>query len=263
MQQQDVPANLAGRSTHKLGERWGARGKIIGFSAIGLIFIVCAGAIIFLLGWRPSIFQTSGLLLLSITFVIMKAVERVAGPEMDKLFRRAKHAHRGTVADETIGALLDGLAENYAVRHGVNTGRGNIDHLVFRRDGAVFLIETKPHSGWITRHDNQLRRNGQPLENDFVQQTLDNLSWLKKFLKARAGFEPWVHVAIVFTNAHVEKHLNLKNVDVISASHLSRWLERAHGNPRASIFLWPRVENLKNELAAPDSIHLACQPLLR
>jgi hypothetical protein len=263
MQQQDVPANLAGRSTHKLGERWDTRRKIIGLSAIGLIFIVCAGAIIFLLGWRPSIFQTSGLLLLSITFVIMKAVERVTGPDMDKLFRREPHAHRGAVADEKIGALLDGLAENYAVRHNVNTGRGNINHLVFRRDGAVFLIVTKSHSGWITRHDNQLRRNGRPLDNDLIQQTLDNLSWLKKFLKARAGFEPWIHVAIVFTDAHVEKHLKLKNVDVFSASHLTRWLERARGNPRASVFLWPRVENLKNELAAPDSIHLACQPLLR
>jgi len=263
MQQQDVPANLAGRSTHKLGERWDTRRKIIGLSAIGLIFIVCVGAVIFLLGWHLSIFQTSGLLLLTITFVVIKAVERVAGPEMDKLFRREKHAHRRAVAEEKIDARLDGLPENYAVRHDVNTGRGNIDHLVFRRDGAVFLIETQSHSGWITRHDNQLRRNGRPWENDLIQQTLDHLSWLKKFLKARAGFEPWIHVAIVFTDAHVEKHLNLKNVDVISASHLSRWLERAHGNPRASVFLWPRVENLKNELSAPDSIHLACQPLLR
>ncbi len=263
MQQQDVPANLAGSSTHKLGERWNTRRKIIGLSAIGLIFIVCAGAIIFLLGWRPSIFQTSGLLLLSITFVIMKAVERVAGPEMDKLFRHTKHGHRGAVAEEKIGALLDGLAENYAVQHDVNTGRGNIEHLVFRRDGAVFLIETQSHSGWITRHDNQLHRNGRPLESDYIQQTLDHRSWLKKFLKARAGFEPWIHAAIVFTDAHVEKHLNVKNVDILSASHLTRWLERARGNPRASVFLWPRVENLKNELAAPDSIRLACQPLLR
>ncbi len=33
------------------------------------------------------------------------------------------------MAEEKIGALLDGLAENYAVRHDVNTGQGHIDHL--------------------------------------------------------------------------------------------------------------------------------------
>jgi hypothetical protein len=263
MQQQDVSANAAGKSTSELGERWHIRRKIIGISAVGLIFIVSAFSVLYFLGNGTSIFQTGGLVLLSVSFLIMKAVERVAGPDMDKLFQREKPARRGAVTEEKIGALLDGLAENYTVRHDVNTGRGNIDHLVFRRDGAVFLIETISHSGWITRHDRQLRRNGQPLEEDFLQQTLENISWLKKFLKARAGFEPWIHAAIVFTDAHVEKHLNLNNVDVFNASQLTRWLERARGNPRASVFLWPQVENLKNELAAPDSIHLACQPLLR
>jgi hypothetical protein len=263
MQQQDVSANLAGRSPRQLEERWNTRRKIIGLSAIGLIFIVSALAVLYFLGNRTSIFQTGGLLLLCVSFLIMRTAERIAGPEMDRLFRHEKQARRGAVAEEKIGALLDGLAENYAVQYDVNTGRGKIDHLVFRRDGAVFLIETRSHSGWITRHDSQLLRNGQPLEEDLIQQTLDHISWLKKFLKTRAGFEPWIHAAIVFTGAHVEKHLNLNNVDVFNASQLNRWLERARGNPRASVFLWPQVENLKNELAAPDSIHLACQPLLR
>ncbi len=263
MQQQDVSANLAGKKTRQLEQRWNTRRKIIGLSAIGLIFIVSTLSVLYLLGNRTSIFQTGGLLLLCVSFLIMRTAEHIAGPEMDRLFRREKHARRGAAAEEKIGALLDGLAENYAVRHAVNTGHGTIDHLMFRRDGAVFLIETKSHSGWITRHDRQLRRNGQPLETDFIQQTLNHISWLKKILKARAGFEPWIHAAIVFTDAHVEKHLNLNNVDVFNASHLTRWLERARGNPRASVFLWPQVENLKNELAAPDSIHLACQPLLR
>jgi hypothetical protein len=263
MQQQDVSANLAGRSPRQLEERWNTRRKIIGLSAIGLIFIVSALSVLYFLGNRTSIFQTGGLLLLCVSFLIMRTAERIAGPEMDRLFRRQKQARQGAVAGKKIGALLDGLAENYAVRHDVNTGRGHIDHLVFRRDGAVFLIETRSHSGWITRHDRQLLRNGQPLEEDLIQQTLDHISWLKKFLKARAGFEPWIHAAIVFTGAHVEKHLNLNKVDVFNASQLNRWLERARGNHRASVFLWPQVENLKNELAAPDSIHLACQPLLR
>jgi len=263
MQQQDVSANLTGRSARQLGERWQTRRKIIGLAAMGLIFIVSVLSVLYFLGNRTSMFQTGGLLLLSVSFLIMKAAERIAGPEMDKLFWRERRAHLGALAEKKIGALLDGLAENYAVLHDVNAGQGNIDHLVFRRDGAVFMIETKSHSGWITRHDDELRRNGQSLEKDFIQQTLDNVSWLKKTLKARAGFEPWIHAAIVFSDAHVEKHLKLKNIDVFNARYLTRWLDRAHGNPRASVFLWPQVENLKNDLATSGSIHLACQPLLR
>jgi hypothetical protein len=259
--QQDVPANLAGKSARELGERRREHRKIIGLSAVGLVLVVGAALVAYLWGYRPSIFQTGGLLLLFVSFLI--AIERIAGPKMDELFRREGHARRGAKAEEKVGAMLDGLAKNYAVRHDVNTGWGNIDHLVFRRDGAVFLIETKSHSGRITKQDGQLRQNGQFLEKDFIKQTLDHVSWLKKFLKARAGFEPWIHAAIVFTGAHVEKHLNLKKVDVFNASYLTRWLERAQGNPRVAVIVWPQVENLKNELASPNSIHLACQPLLR
>jgi hypothetical protein len=263
MQQQEVSRNLAGKSARQLAERWHTRRKIIGLAAIGLIFIVSVLSVLYFLGNRTSMFQTGGLLLLSVSFLIMKAAERIAGPELDKLFRYERRAHRGARAEEKIGALLDGLAGNYAVQHDVNTGYGNIDHVVFRGDGAVFLIETKSHSGWITRHDDELRRNGQLLEKDFIRQALNQVSWLKQILKARAGFEPWIHAAVVFTDAHVEKNLRLKNVDVFNARYLTRWLERAHGNPRASVFLWPQVKDLKNELAAPDSIHLASQPLLR
>jgi hypothetical protein len=263
MQQQDVSANLAGKSTRQLEEGWHTRRKIIGFAAIGLIFIVSVLSVLYFLGNRTSMFQTGGLLLLCVSFLIMKVAERVAGPEMDKLFGREQRVPRGALTGEKIGTLLEGLVGNYAVQHDVNTGHGNIDHLVFRGDGAIFLIATKPLSGWITRHGDELRRNGQALEEDFIRQTLEHVSWLKKILKARTGFEPWIHAAVVFTNAHVEKHLNLKKVDVFNARDLTRWLERARGNPRASVFLWPQVGSLRNELAAPDSIHLACQPLLR
>jgi hypothetical protein len=256
--QQDISANLAGKGAHKLGKRWREHRKIIRLSAAGLVLVVCVAGVTY---FHPSLFQTGGLLLLFISFVI--TVDRVVVPKMDELFRREGNAHRGAGAEEKIGALLDGLPRNYAVRHDVNTGRGNIDHLVFRRDGAVFLIETKSHSGRITKQDGQLRRNGQFLEKDFTRQTLDNVSWLKRFLKEHAGFEPWIHAAIVFTDAHVEKHLNLKNIDVFNASRLTRWMERARGNPRVAVILWPQVESLKDEPASPDSFHLAWQPLLR
>jgi hypothetical protein len=255
--QQDIWANPAEKNAHKFGERWLAHRKIVGFSVASLAPMVCAILVAYWWGYRPAIVLAGGLLLFSFSF--MTVIHRVARPEMDNPFRRGENLDRETTGEENVGAMLDGLPGNYAVLHDVNAGRGSIGHLVFRQDGAVFLIETRPHA----RQAGQLCWNRQSWEKDFNRQTLDHIGWLKQFLKAHAVFEPWIHAAIVLTDAHAEEHLNAGQIDVLDASCLKRWLERARGNPRAAVILWPQVENLKNELMAPDSMHLACQPLLR
>ncbi len=90
---------------------------------------------------------------------------------------------RAQNAEEKIGALLDQLPADYVVWHDVKTDGGNIDHLAFRKDGAVFLIETKSHHGNIAQKDGQLCRNGQPLEKKFIGQAHRNVFWLKEFFE--------------------------------------------------------------------------------
>ncbi len=85
MPPQDVSVDLAGKSTRQLEARWHTLRKIVGLSAIGLIFIVSALAVLYFPGNRTSMVQTGGLLLLCVSFLIMKAAERIGGPEMDKL----------------------------------------------------------------------------------------------------------------------------------------------------------------------------------
>jgi Nuclease-related domain len=261
MQQQDILANPAGKAARKLRGWRPRRRKIIGLSAGVLILIVCAVSATCWWGYRPVIVLAGGLSLLSISF--MTVVYRITWPEMDNPFRRDRNVYRQAAALENVSALLDGLPENYAVLHDVNTGRGSIDHLAFRRDGAVFLMETRSHGGRSTSKDVQQPRHGQLLEKDFSRQTLDHIGWLERFLKAHAVFEPRVHAAIVFTDVLVEKHSSENRIDVLDASCLKQWLEQGPGNSRAAAILWPQVENFKNELAASDSMRLACQPLLR
>ena len=55
--QQDVSANLAAKSTRQLEARWHTRRKIVGLSAIGLIFIVSALSVLYFLGNRTSMFK--------------------------------------------------------------------------------------------------------------------------------------------------------------------------------------------------------------
>lgn len=170
---------------------------------------------------------------------------------LDKLIFREQQAVRGAEAEETVGAILNRLPEDYEVLHDVPKEFGNIDHLVFRKDGAIFVIETKSHRGCVTVLNGELRRDGQSFEKNFVSQTLDSTSWVKAFVARRFGFEPsWIQAAIVFTNAHVPSHCKLLNVAVIRPSYLERWMEKQPGNPQVAQKLWPQIEKAKLELTA-------------
>jgi len=148
------------------------------------------------------------------------------------------------------------------VLHDVPKEFGNIDHLVFRADGAIFVIETKSHHGKVTVQNGELRRDDRPFEKNFVKQTLDNTSWVKAFIAGRFGFEPsWIHAAIVFTNAHVPSHCRLVNVAVIRPSYLERWMAKQPGNAQAAQKLWPQMDKVEAQLfAAPKEDQVSRNP---
>src|SRR4051812_13387813 len=56
--------------------------------------------------------------------------------------------------------LLVSLPEKCLVVHEVAARYGNIEKLVIREDGAVFLIETKSCAGTITQESGELRQDG-------------------------------------------------------------------------------------------------------
>jgi hypothetical protein len=55
---------------------------------------------------------------------------------------------RGARGEEEIGRLLEALGDGWFSLHDINTGRGNIDHVVVGPAG-LFTIETKSHRGRI------------------------------------------------------------------------------------------------------------------
>ena len=236
--------------------------KDLGLSTAAFVFLVGSGFVGYLFFGHPTfIISLVGLILF---FLFIVKMDRTIVPVMDELMLCEGNAARGANAEEKIGALLDQLSPDYLVWHGVKTDGGDIDHLAFRKDGAVFLIETKSHHGKITQQDGQLRRDGQPLEKNFIGQAHRNVYWLKEFLKARSGFEPkWIHAAIVFSNAYVEKHLEIKGVAVMNARFLSEWIRRQSGDPQAGAMFWPEIKKLKVELPSPAPNHLAPLPALR
>jgi hypothetical protein len=252
----------AGESTRQFAEKRRKLRKNLGLSAAGFVVLICGCFLGYLYFGHPALISIICGLVLFVLIVIK--IDRTIIPVMDELMLCEGNAIRGAKGEEKIGVILDRLMDECVVIHDVNKGQGNIDHLAFRKDGAVFLIETKAHQGKIAQHDGELRRNGRPLEKNFIAQAHGNVYWLKKFLKARLGFEPqWIHAVIVFSNAYVEKHLEIKGVAIMNATFLSDWIKRQPGNPKIAATLWPEIENLKSELSSPAPNHLAPQAALR
>jgi len=148
---------------------------------------------------------------------------------IDRFREREGHAIQGAEGEEAVGAILDRLPNVYQVQHDVPGAYGNIDHLVFRNDGAVFLIETKSHRGGIEERNGKLLVSGKPPEKDFIVQVQRNVAHVREDLRARYGLAPWIQAALVFTNARVPLHCKIGHVDVIYISYLERWMGKAAG----------------------------------
>jgi hypothetical protein len=203
-------------------------------------------AFLFYLGHRD--FSPKKIPELLLVLGAMVCVDKVLIPVLDRLITMEGRATRGAEGEEEVGTIPDRLGPSCIVLHDLDTGRGNIDHLVFREDGAVFLIETKSHRGTVSEEQGELRLNGGHFEKDILKQTHANMFWLRNFLEPRLSLQPWITAAIVFPSAYVTVRCKLRGVDVINAGFLEKWMARARGNPQVAKKLWPQISEVKREI---------------
>ncbi len=106
---------------------------------VGLgILAVCTALLGRVKGLHAPLFLVSEVALLASMFAISRYILPVV-----------ERRDRGAMAEEHVGALLDGLpGERWRVVHDVSLGRGNVDHIAIGPPG-VFTIETKSHPGPI------------------------------------------------------------------------------------------------------------------
>jgi hypothetical protein len=240
MENQLIAEKAAGASTREM-----AKGRYRQRLWVALFALACLASI----QWAGVSILTPGRFVACM--LGLAVVDKLFIPCLDWLKWREGHASRGAQAEETVGAILNRLPENCIVLHDLNTGRGNIDHVVFCQDGAVFLIETKSHRGTVSEERGELRRNGRAFEKDFLKQTHGNVFWLRDFLKVRLGVTPWIDAAIVFPSAYVTVRGKLSGVDVINSGYLEKWMARASGNAHVANKLWPQIGQLQNEISHP------------
>jgi hypothetical protein len=213
---------------------------------IRVTLVVLGLGVLFYLGHLG--FSTKNVLHLLLILGALVCLDRILIPVLDRLITHEGRATRGAEGEEEVGAVLDRLGTSCVVLHDLDTGRGNIDHLVFRQDGAVFLIETKSHRGTVSEEGGELRLNGGHFEKDLLKQTHGNVFWLRNFLEPRLSLQPWITAAMVFPSAFVTVRRTLRGVDVINAGFLEKWMARARGNPQVAKKLWPQIGQLKREI---------------
>ncbi len=105
---------------------------LCGSAAMALLFAIVV------LGMREWALAAVALVMIG----ALVLADRIAGLRFDRWLRGAK-------GEESVGAVLDGLAgEGWLAIHDVSLGRGNVDHVVVG-PGGIFTIETKANRGRI------------------------------------------------------------------------------------------------------------------
>ncbi|HZD17497.1 MAG TPA: nuclease-related domain-containing protein [Actinomycetota bacterium] len=131
---------------------------------------------------------------------------------------------KGAIGEETVGRALAELeAEGFRVIHGLDTGRGDIDHVVVGPTG-VFAIETKAWRGRVSLGPGgRLRLAGHDQERTIGQVMAEALEVKRRL--ADAGIRAFVEAVVVLTATHLPKGpVAGKHATVIELGDLGRFL---------------------------------------
>ena len=173
----------AGKSTVEM-----ANNRYKAMIKIGIGGIIIFAIILFLFNHATLLGIGGGGLL--ILLVLILGYRDIFDIILSKKEKEVKRARRGAKAEVKVDSLLDELSEDYCVLNDVESGYGNIDHIVISKYGGIFLVETKSHGGKVAVENGELLLNGFPSEKNFITQTLNNAYWLRDRVAELTGSNP-------------------------------------------------------------------------
>lgn len=124
----------------------------------------------------------------------------------------AERAARGAEGERKVGAILESLAPDWHVLHGVWLGRGDIDHVLVG-PGGTFTVETKSHGGKIPIDQ---------IEDRMLRQAYAE----SKLLEKVSGLDPTP--LLVFSDAYLDGDVpaHRHGVTIVPARMLAGFIER-------------------------------------
>jgi Nuclease-related domain len=155
-----------------------------------------------MLVWWPAVLLALGLL-----FVLQRQAGQGRALDPERL-------RKGILGEEAVADVLAGLPSSYWVLHSVETGHGDVDHVVIGPTG-VFALETKAWEGAFYRSRGQLFCNGRPAEH-VLRQARGAAAQVRRLLQ-EAGLDEWVEAVVVAAQASVSRSpMRFRNAYVIS-----------------------------------------------
>ncbi len=129
---------------------------------------------------------------------------------------------KGARGEQSVGEVLESLDDRYRVHHGIDTGRGNIDHVVIGPTG-VFTIETKNVAGRFELRHGRVTRDGFDAR-DLVRQARAEAMAIRDRLR-EAGIDGWVEAVVASADAHIQNgRLEVENVTVLPAMDVRHFI---------------------------------------
>ena len=122
---------------------------------------------------------------------------------------------KGARGEQSVGEVLESLDDRYRVHHGIDTGRGNVDHVVIGPTG-VFAIETKNVVGRFELRHGRITRDGYDGRDNMLQARAEAMA-IRNCLR-EADLDCWVEAVVASTDAHVQNgRLETENVTFLAA----------------------------------------------
>jgi hypothetical protein len=183
------------------------------------VLLIAEGALLAFGGfwWWP-------LSLLAIAPIVLLGRATVLGGPLDPVTLRSGIRGEEHVAD-VLAVLED---EGFTVVHDLDTGRGDVDHLLVGPTG-VFVIETKDWGGRFYRRGGRLMFNDKPADQVVGQVTAAALAIRDGLLEA--GIDVWVQAIIASTRAKVSTGvLRLGHVTIADADRLPEIVRASKGS---------------------------------
>jgi hypothetical protein len=124
---------------------------------------------------------------------------------------------QGAVGEETVAALLAPLeAEGFVVLHDLDTGGGNVDHVVVGPTG-IFVIETKAWTGRVYLEPGPRLMCGAREEDPTIAQVLAEVFEVRRRLR-HVGMDGWVEAFVALTATSLPMgEIDLRGVRVVEA----------------------------------------------
>jgi len=192
--------------------------------AIGFFFLFLSiGGIYQYMGSNQAI-ASLGLTVMVIVSVKIYLWAEALGDKAEMFTDRAIVWKQESVEEESVGALLEALPNNYFVINDFVTKKGTTDYIVVGPKG-ILTIETKNHQGVLTNHGGMLLLDGLPFEKDLIKQAWAQSYSVRDLLAENGVCTLRPQPLIVFMYADVQIKERVRGVQIIGVKDIHAFLE--------------------------------------